>query len=707
MTDPVSRPMGYAGGIVGVLSESVSADMDRTGLAPQLHPIGHWLPDLDDLVLDLEPLRHLVHHMCNSFGLPGASLDDAAKNALDAWIAPRLHYALRVPRRLASLTEFWSWIALEHARPVVVARFGDADRKVARWRFTGTALRNAISRLWWAAEMGRNGPDYSSVPHIFGRTRTAQFALELAYSQYRPAAIAFATVAEGQDGKQRLPDAEVKRLSTVVNALLSLRVLEACDEGSDDATELDEDWWTGTPDLDRITASGLPPGPSDGYASPAATTALAKWFRALASTSDVAAVPMQCGPAALDESAESDFRAPPRTGQQSPGSRRSGDPSGARAGSLGPRGDEGRPLPAKVDENDRYVELPLPADWQPILAEYAPGDAPQLATIPADTSRVREVLLSDELPARLRSILLRRLLGGRTLEEVGSTFGLTRERVRQLQKRALKTCHVLLSRSLPVANDLVELLIGLPDDGLLVVEDRPWNRFVVALVRDLAATSDLEHRRSDGRLIVHRLHFSDLLARIEADVLSRREFVSPGYLADVHGVPVEVVDATVGVSDHLYLDRAGRVGTDAWSKKEMLEVVAWILALSEVEAVQWHASELVQAAKVVFPHHFAEWRARHAMATMSRADVTAFAHVGRRGRWALAEAVHGPGSTTEAIVDLLALAPAPVHVDKIELHLSEQGRDVSRHTLEAILYRNEYFVGDGHGHYALDGEYRR
>ncbi len=54
-----------------------------------------------------------------------------------------------------------------------------------------------VSRLWWGAEMVRNGPSYEDVPRVFSRVRTAEFALELSYSRYRPAAIAFTRVADG------------------------------------------------------------------------------------------------------------------------------------------------------------------------------------------------------------------------------------------------------------------------------------------------------------------------------------------------------------------------------------------------------------------------------------------------------------------------------------------------------------------------------
>ena len=135
---------------------------------------------------------------------------------MDPWLAPRLHAALRIPRRIAADRGMWTWLALL-CHNYIEARFRKKKKRVHPWRYRGEWHRNGISRLWWGAEMTRNGPDYIDVETCFGRTRTAEFALELMYSWNRPAAVAFARVAEGKDGGVRLPDRQVNalRLSSV------------------------------------------------------------------------------------------------------------------------------------------------------------------------------------------------------------------------------------------------------------------------------------------------------------------------------------------------------------------------------------------------------------------------------------------------------------------------------------------------------------
>ena len=81
--------------------------------------------------------------------------------ALDRWLAPRIHYAIRVPRRVAADRRFWAWIAVKFAANYVYTRFEKKGQVTAN-RFVGDDLRNGVSRLWWAAELVRRPPVFSS-----------------------------------------------------------------------------------------------------------------------------------------------------------------------------------------------------------------------------------------------------------------------------------------------------------------------------------------------------------------------------------------------------------------------------------------------------------------------------------------------------------------------------------------------------------------
>jgi hypothetical protein len=204
-----------------------------------------------------------------------ASNGESDHYALDRWLAPRLHSALRISRRIASDPSFWAWIAMKYGAEYVHARFAK-DGRVNAWRFNDSKglLRNAISRLWWAAELVRNGPDYSAVDDVLRRVVTAQYALELEYSWYRPAAIAFTNVAEGNPG---LSLDEMRELSKRANAYLPLTPIEVL--GSEDSPgTFDETWWTSTPTTKELLEESLPEGPSDGFVSATSISALEEWL---------------------------------------------------------------------------------------------------------------------------------------------------------------------------------------------------------------------------------------------------------------------------------------------------------------------------------------------------------------------------------------------------------------------------------------------
>jgi hypothetical protein len=166
-------------------------------------------------------------------------------------------------------------------RPYVIRRWS-SEGKVTLFRYHGELLRNALSRLWWGAELVRSGPSYEYVPVVFKSVRTAEFALELKYSWYRPAAIAFACVAEGLDGGRGLNDDQKKDVSKTVNAYLSLTALEA--RGLEEDDSQDHEWRRHRPALMEALVDDVAKlkGPNDGLASEQARRDLERWFREIA-----------------------------------------------------------------------------------------------------------------------------------------------------------------------------------------------------------------------------------------------------------------------------------------------------------------------------------------------------------------------------------------------------------------------------------------
>lgn len=95
--------------------------------------------------------------------LDGAWPDRATS---DRWLAPRIHFALRLFRGEAAERGVWQWIALRYPW-YVEWRWSDREGAVANDRWWGPVHKQAFARLWWGAEIFRDGGDYRSVERAF------------------------------------------------------------------------------------------------------------------------------------------------------------------------------------------------------------------------------------------------------------------------------------------------------------------------------------------------------------------------------------------------------------------------------------------------------------------------------------------------------------------------------------------------------------
>jgi hypothetical protein len=84
----------------------------------------------------------------------------------DRWLAPRVHYALRLSRTEASDRGVWQWIALRYS-DYVNYRWTTSAGTIIEDRWWGPIHKQAFGRLWWGAELFRNGADYRPVERAF------------------------------------------------------------------------------------------------------------------------------------------------------------------------------------------------------------------------------------------------------------------------------------------------------------------------------------------------------------------------------------------------------------------------------------------------------------------------------------------------------------------------------------------------------------
>lgn len=148
--------------------------------------------------------------------------------AIEQRAAASVHRALPLPRREAGQPGVWRFLAVAHRPDFVRHRWAYEKWATTRSRYWSPGMRhdsNVFSRLWWIAELTRDGDDYSLTERAFSRQSIAIQIFIRRYAWYRPAVVAL--LEELDDAPQRVIEDVTRDL---VGALGTL-VLEAMSEG--------------------------------------------------------------------------------------------------------------------------------------------------------------------------------------------------------------------------------------------------------------------------------------------------------------------------------------------------------------------------------------------------------------------------------------------------------------------------------------------
>ncbi|EQD85660.1 hypothetical protein N599_13750 [Saccharopolyspora erythraea D] len=204
------------------------------------------------------------------------------RTASDAWLAPRLHATLRLTRREAADSGIWNYLALRLAPDYVLWRFPPRKAKepskeeVNAARFSGQYHTQAFARLWWAAELFRDGPDYRPVEifcsnqDMLGTTLRLDIALHRATAQALTLLLERGVVHTGR---------EVNALAKAVNSAGTTLLFEVLAETAPSETGAYRDW------VDRVGVhvpyERLPEGPPDGSVPPESVERLLVLFEKL------------------------------------------------------------------------------------------------------------------------------------------------------------------------------------------------------------------------------------------------------------------------------------------------------------------------------------------------------------------------------------------------------------------------------------------
>ncbi|MGR4878869.1 DUF6339 family protein [Streptomyces sp. LARHCF249] len=226
-----------------------------------------------------EPVRVLVDEAMRRF--------EDRRTAADGWLAPRLHATLRMTRAEAADGRVWNFIAMVVAPDYVAWRHRGADTDggpgtATAARFCGPHYTQAFSRLWWAAELFRNGPDYRPVETACRVQDVLQTTMRLDVIDHRPTAQSILKVLERQlAASVTRPGDQINALSSAVNAAGSTLVYDVLAPDRPADTDALQDWIDEAEGSAAAPWDRLPEGPEDGEVSPTSVDALVPIFEQL------------------------------------------------------------------------------------------------------------------------------------------------------------------------------------------------------------------------------------------------------------------------------------------------------------------------------------------------------------------------------------------------------------------------------------------
>lgn len=236
----------------------------------------------DDPRWKVEPLRGLIEDA------PYKGTEN--RTAADAWLAPRLHAALRISRREAADPAIWNHLALGVAPDYVAWRHMGAptakspEPRISPARFKGVADRQCFSRLWWAAELFRNGPDYSPVEAACSNQDLIHTVLRVSLIDHRPTAQALVRVLQkgiATTGR------EINGLMAAVNTAGATLVYDAMVEDAPRDPDDLRRWIAEAENAPAVDRRNLPSGPDEDPVPEESIEKLTDYFAELFETAPV------------------------------------------------------------------------------------------------------------------------------------------------------------------------------------------------------------------------------------------------------------------------------------------------------------------------------------------------------------------------------------------------------------------------------------
>jgi hypothetical protein len=149
---------------------------------------------------------------------------------------------------------------------------------VATSRFRGAHYTQTFSRLWWAAELFRDGSDYGPVEVACGNQDVLNTVLRFDIIDHRPTAQALIRLVAK---KKVTTGREVNALARAANTAASTLMYDVLAEDDVWDGSLLEEWIQEADSAPPVPRKILPKGPDDGPVPPDAIDALVSCFEEL------------------------------------------------------------------------------------------------------------------------------------------------------------------------------------------------------------------------------------------------------------------------------------------------------------------------------------------------------------------------------------------------------------------------------------------
>ncbi len=229
-----------------------------------------------DRSMDLESLSAVLDAAYRKF--------EPQSDRSDSWLAPRVHATLPMTRREAADRRLWDYLAVVAFPEYVRWRWGGKET-TPRARFVGEQNKNAFGRLWWGAELTRNGRDYASTVEAFKNSRFSVVWVPLDLAHNRAFALgAIDFLGKFNEGSAATGD-EADALAKIINLQATTRFIDETACPPPDAEAMRE-WCEQKPDETKMMTSE-PVGPDDDRVRDDEVAALSRLLSQMASGIDL------------------------------------------------------------------------------------------------------------------------------------------------------------------------------------------------------------------------------------------------------------------------------------------------------------------------------------------------------------------------------------------------------------------------------------